>query len=298
MYLSSLLSLFTALLLGFIDDLFDIRWRHKLPIPLIASIPTLLVYYAQGGITTVVLPRGLGVVDLGPIYYLYLLLLPTFTTNSINILAGCNGVEAVQALVIAASILLNDTLFLPIWPARFLEYFKVGVPEENRLLWFAGGEMTQRHAMSAYFMLPMVGLCLGFLKYNWYVHNQGGADGRYPARAFPGDTFCYFTGMAFSAVALQGHFTKTLILFFLPQIFNFVLSCPQLFGLMICPRHRLPRYVSNLSSYWLLIITGMTPRPTSSTPVVHPSLANSTLPLQGYYLHYGWSTINRDHVAI
>ena len=167
MYLSSLLSLFTALLLGFIDDLFDIRWRHKLPIPLIASIPTLLVYYAQGGITTVVLPRGLGVVDLGPIYYLYLLLLPTFTTNSINILAGCNGVEAVQALVIAASILLNDTLFLPIWPARVLEYFKVGVPEENRLLWFAGGEMTQRHAMSAYFMLPMVGLCLGFLKYNW-----------------------------------------------------------------------------------------------------------------------------------
>ena len=64
---------------------------------------------------------------------------------------------------------------------------------------------------------------------------------RYPARAFPGDTFCYFTGMAFSAVAIQGHFSKTLILFFLPQIFNFVLSCPQLFHLVDCPRHRLPR---------------------------------------------------------
>ena len=35
---------------------------------------------------------------------------------------------------------------------------------------------------------------------------------------------------------------KTLLLFFLPQIFNFVLSCPQLFGLVPCPRHRVPRY--------------------------------------------------------
>lgn len=60
MYLSSLLSLLTATLLGFIDDLFDVRWRHKLPIPLVAAIPTLLVYYSEGGLTSVVLPRTLG----------------------------------------------------------------------------------------------------------------------------------------------------------------------------------------------------------------------------------------------
>src|ERR1700733_6796852 len=48
--------------------------------------------------------------------------------------------------------------------------------------------------------------------------------------------------MAFSVVGIQAHFTKTLLLFFLPQIFNFVLSCPQLFGLVPCPRHRVPRY--------------------------------------------------------
>lgn len=67
LYLSSLLSLLTATILGFVDDLFDIRWRHKLPIPLIAAVPTLLVYYAEGGLTEVVLPRGLfgGRVDLG-----------------------------------------------------------------------------------------------------------------------------------------------------------------------------------------------------------------------------------------
>lgn len=32
-YLSSLLSLLIATFLGFLDDLFDIRWRYKLPIP-------------------------------------------------------------------------------------------------------------------------------------------------------------------------------------------------------------------------------------------------------------------------
>lgn len=59
-YLTSLLSLITATMLGFIDDLFDIRWRHKLPIPLIAAVPTLLVYYAEGGWTWVVLPESVG----------------------------------------------------------------------------------------------------------------------------------------------------------------------------------------------------------------------------------------------
>lgn len=64
---------------------------------------------------------------------------------------------------------------------------------------------------------------------------------RYPARAFPGDTLCYVTGMAFAVVGIQAHFSKTLLLFFIPQIFNFLLSCPQLFGLVPCPRHRVPR---------------------------------------------------------
>jgi UDP-N-acetylglucosamine--dolichyl-phosphate N-acetylglucosaminephosphotransferase len=55
-YLSSLLSLLVATLLGFLDDVFDIRWRHKLPIPIIASIPLLMVYYAEQGNTNVVVP--------------------------------------------------------------------------------------------------------------------------------------------------------------------------------------------------------------------------------------------------
>ena len=44
---------------------------------------------------------------------------------------------------------------------------------------------------------------------------------------FPGDTFCYFSGMTLAVVAILGHFSKTLLLFFLPQIVNFLYSCPQ-----------------------------------------------------------------------
>lgn len=173
-------------------------------------------------------------------------MLPTFTTNSTNILAGINGVETVQALVIAASVLLNDLLFLPIWPRSLLVWLGFGNPHEGRILEWAAGEVVKRHLMSIYLMGPLVGICAGFLWHNWPVPpdlvNRNQSDlRRYPARAFPGDTFCYFTGMAFSAAAIQGHFSKTLILFFIPQVFNFVLSCPQLFGLVPCPRHRLPK---------------------------------------------------------
>lgn len=57
-----------------------------------------------------------------------------------------------------------------------------------------------------------------------------------------GDTYCYFAGMSFAVVGILGHFSKTLLLFFLPQILNFLYSTPQLFHFVPCPRHRLPKY--------------------------------------------------------
>ncbi|GAA6059112.1 hypothetical protein JCM10212_003859, partial [Sporobolomyces blumeae] len=63
-YLASLLSLLIATFLGFCDDVFDIRWRFKLPIPVIASVPLLVTYAAGHGVTDIVLPRVLGIRDL------------------------------------------------------------------------------------------------------------------------------------------------------------------------------------------------------------------------------------------
>lgn len=246
-YLSSIISLMMATLLGFLDDVFDIRWRHKLPIPIIASIPLLMVYFSERGNTNVVVPKPLRpflgfLINLGPFYYLYMSLLSTFSTNSINILAGINGSEVSQAIIIAISVIVNDLLYLP-WPIDWrIPLHLLGnqneISSEIRIggVWSAGMAhgsrlLVERHLFSLYFMLPLLGVCTGFLYHNWY-----------PARAFPGDTLCYLTGMAFAVVGIQAHFSKTLLLFFLPQIFNFLLSCPQLFGLVACPRHRVPRF--------------------------------------------------------
>jgi UDP-N-acetylglucosamine--dolichyl-phosphate N-acetylglucosaminephosphotransferase len=38
-------------------------------------------------------------------------------------------------------------------------------------------------------------------------------------------------------------YSKTLLLFFVPQIINFVISLPQLFHIIPCPRHRVPRWI-------------------------------------------------------
>lgn len=44
------------ILLGFADDVLDLRWRHKLLLPTIASLPLLMVYYVNFNSTTIVLP--------------------------------------------------------------------------------------------------------------------------------------------------------------------------------------------------------------------------------------------------
>ncbi|KAM9885973.1 hypothetical protein OXX79_014491, partial [Metschnikowia pulcherrima] len=64
----------------------------------------------------------------------------------------------------------------------------------------------------------------------------------YPAKVFVGDTYCYFSGMVFAIVGILGHFSKTLLIFLLPQILNFIYSVPQLFNVVPCPRHRLPKF--------------------------------------------------------
>jgi UDP-N-acetylglucosamine--dolichyl-phosphate N-acetylglucosaminephosphotransferase len=86
-------------------------------------------------------------------------LLSTFTTNSINILAGINGVEVAQAVIISASIIINDLLFLP-WPFAI----KIGSIEISG---FYGKALAQeRHLFSLYFMMPLLAVSLGFAYHN------------------------------------------------------------------------------------------------------------------------------------
>lgn len=75
---------------------------------------------------------------------------------------------------------------------------------------------------------------------------------RYPSSVFVGDTFCYFAGMTFAVVGILGHFSKTMLLFFIPQVINFIYSLPQLFRIVPCPRHRLPRYCRGVNMFLTL----------------------------------------------
>ena len=214
-----MLSLALTVILGNYDDLFDIRWRHKVLIPGIASMPLLAVYYLTYGVTHVVVPVQLepylgSMIDLGWLYYAYMAAIAIFCPNSINILAGINGIEVSQSIVIAFLLLLNDLLSLYTTP-------ETPVPHPA----------TDLHLFSIYLLLPFIGASFALWCHNWY-----------PAKVFVGDTYCYFAGMVFAIVGILGHFSKTLLLLLLPQIINFIYSTPQLFRLIPCPRHRLPRF--------------------------------------------------------
>ncbi|KAF2455058.1 glycosyl transferase family 4-domain-containing protein [Lineolata rhizophorae] len=219
-FLSALLSLHSVVILGVGDDLFDIRWRHKILIPAFAAIPMLIVYFVDFGVTHVVVPtplrpylNGAILVDLGWLYYAYMAAIAIFCPNSINILAGINGLEVGQSLVIALLLVLNDSFYL-LLPSTPYPH-----------------PATDSHLFSTFLLLPFIGVSFALLAHNWF-----------PARVFVGDTYCYFAGMVFAVVGILGHFSKTLLLLLIPQIFNFIYSAPQLFHLVPCPRHRLPKF--------------------------------------------------------
>ena len=217
-------------ILGFADDMYDLRWRHKFLIPAIASLPLITSYGFQHGVTFVVVPKFAvqympnheTLIDLGYLYYIYMAAVSIFTPHSINILAGINGIEVGQSLVIATLLIINSSLYLlpfpgnPVLGSGFVEH-----PHPA----------TNLHLLALYLLLPLFGVSLAL-----YLHN------RYPARVFVGDTYCYFAGCAFASIAILAHFSKTLLLLLVPQIFNFIYSVPQLFHIIPCPRHRLPKF--------------------------------------------------------
>lgn len=147
-FLSAIISLQSITLLGIGDDLFDIRWRHKFFIPAFASIPLLVIYFVDFGVTSIVLPTFLQpyadreLLDLGFLYYVYMAAFCIFSPNSINILAGINGIEVLQSIVIALLLAFNDALYLV-------------TPYPH--------PATDSHLFSLYFLLPFLGVSFALL---------------------------------------------------------------------------------------------------------------------------------------
>jgi UDP-N-acetylglucosamine--dolichyl-phosphate N-acetylglucosaminephosphotransferase len=112
-------------------------------------------------------------IELGMFYKLYMLLLAIFCTNSINIYAGINGLEAGQSFVIGLSVLIHNLLELD-------------------------SKYANQHLFSIVFIMPFISTTLGLLYYNVY-----------PSQVFVGDTFTYFAGMTLAVVGILGQFSKT-----------------------------------------------------------------------------------------
>jgi UDP-N-acetylglucosamine--dolichyl-phosphate N-acetylglucosaminephosphotransferase len=234
---SALFSICFMIFLGYLDDTLDLKWRYKLILPTVASLPLLASYsgstamYIPNPFATYLMQNGqltlLGqlinvlfivdteahgkIIELGWWFLLFMGLQAVFCTNAINILAGINGLECGQAYVIAASLL----------------FFKVYEISEK-------GKVGDDELFAIVLLLPYIGTTLGLLKFNWY-----------PSSVFVGDTFCYFSGMTFAVIGIHSHFSKTLLILFIPQIINFLYSIPQLFKFVPCPRHRLPKKLAD-----------------------------------------------------
>lgn len=76
-FLTALLSICCMILLGFADDVLDLRWRHKLLLPTMASLPLLMVYYVNFNSTVIIMPKlvrpwiGMSL-DIGKLYWHFL----------------------------------------------------------------------------------------------------------------------------------------------------------------------------------------------------------------------------------
>jgi len=263
-YNAALHSICFMVFLGFADDMLDLPWRYKLMLPSIASLPLLVAY---SGPTYIVVPSIFRFfatqIELGPLYIVYMGLLSVFCTNAMNIYAGINGLEAGQSFIIGCAIMIHNLIEIT-------------------------GPSRDSHLFSLVLIIPFIFTTLGLLQYNWY-----------PSEVFVGDTYTYFAGVTFAVCGILGHFSKTLMLFFIPQLINFILSVPQLIGVYPCPRHRLPRLNEssgkleavkehhNLVNFYLYIVGPLHER----TLVLHLLFLQCVSVFLGFFVRYSLSSL-------
>ena len=93
--MACMITILSTILLGFADDMIDLAWRYKLIFPFFFMVPVLRSF---AGSTLIPLPFPISYfigeqLDLGYLFYVYLIMLGIYCTNAINIYAGINGLE-------------------------------------------------------------------------------------------------------------------------------------------------------------------------------------------------------------
>ncbi|MEM2057836.1 MAG: UDP-N-acetylglucosamine--dolichyl-phosphate N-acetylglucosaminephosphotransferase, partial [Thermoproteota archaeon] len=127
------LTIVSAGLVGFLDDMFTLRQRNKVLLMMLAGLPLAIFYTGAGSIR---LPL-VGTIEFGAFYYMLVIILAVnVASNLTNMLAGFNGLEAGFASV-ACGFLSIVSLARGEWTAVFIS-------------------------------LASLGALLAFLRYNWY----------------------------------------------------------------------------------------------------------------------------------
>jgi len=131
--------------IGFIDDIIGWKkgirqWQHAL-FPIVAALPLMAI---QAGETSMIIPL-IGQVQLGIIYSLIIIPIGvTGASNAFNMLAGFNGLEAGQGVILTATLTIIALLT---------------------------GQIT-----AALFGIAMIGALIAFLKFNWFPAKIFGGD--------------------------------------------------------------------------------------------------------------------------
>jgi len=172
-----------ASFIGFIDDIYETRWRIKVLTPLLGGVPLAVM---QLGRTTMLTPLGLidfaalGVLGLVFFYAIVIPFAVTASANAVNMFAGLNGQEAGSSLIMALAL-----LFLTVRLEKPIGYV---------------------------ILTPFIGALLAFLFFN-----------KYPSKVFPGDVGTFGMGTVIACVAILADLERAAFIMFIPYIINAVL---------------------------------------------------------------------------
>lgn len=220
----ALFSISSSAFLGLVDNIINLKWRYKLIIPLFTLLPVAMCYNGKG-------IKLLGFQVPAALVRVYLMTFAIFAQNAVNIYAGVNSLEVGQSLV-AVVFLLFAVSVKNTDPTEEFKWKKA--PEE--VVPLPCEEQDQWESTLAAIVVGALFLSTSLALFHFNL---------YPAQAFVGDVYTYFAGTTFAVCAVLGDMPVMAPLLYAPQILNFLISVPQLFGFVPCPRHRLPRYSSS-----------------------------------------------------
>jgi len=169
--------------IGFIDDIYETRWRIKILTPLLGGVPLAVM---RLGRTTMLTPFGLldfasfGLLGLVFFYAVVLPFVVTASANAVNMFAGLNGQEAGSSFIMALTL-----LFLTLRWDKPVGYI---------------------------ILLPFLGAVLAFLLYN-----------KYPSQVFPGDVGTFGMGAVLACVAILANLERAAFIMFIPHTVNAIL---------------------------------------------------------------------------